>query len=329
MEMRTTFDIPHFSPSITHRHEILAVGSCFANMVGQRLLDRKYPALVNPFGVIFNPVSLFTLLKNALVKKELPDSLYLEFQERFLHFQCHSEVAASSQKELQKLISQKSEATLKHLEKASHIFITLGTSFIYEHTATGEIVANCHKQPSKLFTKELSSIEEMAESFTSFYETLQNINPDIQVILTVSPVRHTKDGIPENQLSKSQLLVLCHLMAKIYPFVNYFPSYELMMDDLRDYRFYGNDMVHPSQLAEDYIWEKFTHSFIGDTDARIDRQIESIHRSLAHKPFNPYSTAHREFLEKLLHTVEQMPAHLDFTTEKELIHNQLAANEDR
>lgn len=323
MKFRTTFDITPVSTKITHHTKILAVGSCFAAMVGKRLRERKYEVLSNPFGTIFNPISLFTLLENALKQAQLDTGDIISTKDTFFHYQLHSEVSASSSSQLQQHIGQIQKATKNHLEEASHLFITLGTAWVYRHLEKNKLVANCHKQPSSLFTKELLSIEEMDKSFATLYNQLTNKNDNINIIITVSPVRHIKDGIPENQLSKSLLLVLANQLATKYTNVSYFPSYEIMMDDLRDYRFYKEDMIHPTGQAEDYIWGKFEESYINKSDLLLDQKILQIHKSISHRPFNPNAIAHQEFLRDIIMKIEQMPKPLDFSRELEMIKKQL------
>lgn len=323
MQFRTTFQIPTFEHKITHQNKLLAVGSCFASMVGLRLTERKYDVISNPFGTIFNPISLFNLLNDALNNEEPDPSEIISYQDRYLHYQFHSEVAACSSSGLLLNIDEIQNVSRTQLEKASHLFITLGTAWVYRYKVTDKLVANCHKQSSSLFTKELLSVEGMENSFSELHKELSRRNKNINIIFTVSPVRHTKDGIPENQLSKSLLLVLANQLSQQYPNVTYFPSYELMMDDLRDYRFYKEDMIHPTKQAEDYIWNKFEESYINPSDLQLDKKILEINRSISHRPFNSNSQAHQEFLKKLIVKIEQMPEHLDFSSELDMINNQL------
>jgi len=208
MNLRTTFDIIPAPHKISHQSKLLAIGSCFATMVGKYMKDRKYDLLVNPFGTIFNPLSVFALLENSISGKEPSPEEFILHQEKWIHYQYHSSISADTKEELLHLILNQHNLTNCFLQKASHLFITLGTAFIYEHKTLMKPVTNCHKQPSKLFTKRLLSIEEMSASFDRLYGRIKDINPNIHIILTVSPVRHIKEGIPENQLSKSQLRVL-------------------------------------------------------------------------------------------------------------------------
>jgi hypothetical protein len=239
----------------------------------------------------------------------------LEQQGRFFHYRVHSSISANKKIQLWDRIEASQSLTQKYLTQASHIFITFGTAHIYELKSGGKQVANCHKQPQSLFIKKLMSLDEMKAHFEKFHALQKEKNPEAEIILTVSPVRHSKDGIPENQVSKSLLRVLAHQLTEEYENVSYFPSYELMMDDLRDYRFYKEDMVHPTPQAENYIWDFFQECFFDKSTVGNVKIIEGIQNSLSHKPFLPGSTAHQQFLQKLLQQMERMTPDFDFSME--------------
>ena len=192
------------------------------------------------------------------------------------------------------------------MQEASHVIITLGTAWTYRHIETDMLVANCHKVPQKQFLKEILSVEEVAASVENCIVLLKSINPKITVLFTVSPVRHLKDGFVENQRSKAHLLAGIHQHVSKRHLVHYFPSYELMLDELRDYRFYADDMIHPNALAVNYIWEKFQHAWISHESEQTMTEIDTIQKGLAHKPFNPDSTQHQEFLAKLHAKIDQL-----------------------
>jgi hypothetical protein len=205
-------------------------------------------------------------------------------------------------------------ATQDYLKSGSHLILTLGTSWIYELGEFGR-VANCHKQPQKLFEKRLSSIEEMEEGVSKVLEKIQIQNPKLNIILTVSPVRHLKDGVAQNQLSKSLLRVLCSQLEDRFESVSYFPAYEIMMDELRDYRFYKSDLIHPTEEAEHYIWEKWQNSFFSEETRKKVDEIRKVQLELSHRPFNPESASHQKFLQNLLSKLERLNAEFDFSDE--------------
>ncbi|KEO72609.1 GSCFA domain-containing protein [Anditalea andensis] len=323
MNLRTTFNIPPSLNQISHHSKIMAMGSCFATMLGKRLEDRKYDVLINPFGTIFNPVSLFTLLEDTIRRTSPNIDRSIFYQDRYLHYNYHSSLSAATQGELISDLENIHLSTNSYLKKISHLFITLGTAYAYQHNYTEQLVANCHKQPAALFTKRLLSLEEMKLSFESLYHHLIDINPEINIIFTVSPVRHTKDGIPDNHLSKSLLRVLAALLVEQSENVHYFPSYELMMDDLRDYRFYKEDLIHPTEQAENYIYARFADTYISDKYKELDEKILKLRKSIEHKPFNSKSAAHQKFLNKLLINIKEMPDYLNFDAELAKIKKQI------
>ena len=326
MQFRTSFSIPPFEPKITHDSRLFAMGSCFSEMIGEKLAERKFKVLHNPFGTIFNPLSLFLLLEKSLSETPLEEALILEQQERFYHYQTHSKLSATSKEQLMELLLHQQQAAKKVLSEASHIFITFGTAFIYDLQQSEIPVANCHKQPNSLFRKRLLHPDEMLEGFRSFQTLLNQVNPEANIIVTVSPVRHTKDGIPENQLSKSMLRVFCHQLQENFRQVVYFPSYELMMDDLRDYRFYKEDMIHPTSQAENYIWDQFQACFMEAKTLETSKTILEIKNALNHQPFHAKSPAHQRFLQNLLLKMERLVPEIDFSKEISEVKSRLKPN---
>jgi hypothetical protein len=250
--------------------------------------------------------------------------MYVNRHDNIFHYQLHSSFNEATKNELAQKIELVQLVTKERLQSATHLFITLGTAFVYQLLESEEIVANCHKQPQKQFSKRMLGLDEMIEAYQLFHQKIKKINPNIQMVLTISPVRHTKDGIPENQLSKSILRVFCDQIFRLYPEIYYFPAYEIMMDDLRDYRFYKDDMIHPNSMAEEYIWEEFQEAFFNEATKELINHINQIHKNLNHRPFNPNSKAHYQFLSKLQELISLMPPGLDFNKEKDRISDQLS-----
>lgn len=323
MEFRTSFSIPSFEPKIQPGSKLFSMGSCFSTMIGNKLEERKFNVLNNPFGTIFNPLSLFQLLQRSLLDQQPDESLVLEHDQRYYHYTTHSDLTGGQKNQLLVKLIKKQSISRQFLAEASHIFITLGTAYVYELASTGQVIANCHKQPQRLFRKRLLNLEEMMISFKGFYRLLQDINPTANIILTVSPVRHLKDGVPENQLSKSLLRVLVHQILEEGPRLSYFPSYELMMDDLRDYRYYKDDMIHPTPFAENYIWELFKQAHFDHGTLEKVTKIDNILNDLNHRPFHAQSLSHQQFLHKLLQKMERMGPSFDFSKEINAVQNQL------
>jgi hypothetical protein len=300
MNFRTEFALPSSSSQISLNSKIFSVGSCFAEVIGNKLQWNKFKVMINPFGVIFNPVSIAHLVETTLKATPVDQTLMVEREGIWYHYDFHSSISAHTPEQLAALISKQSELTSTFLHQANWVLITLGTAFVYQLKAHQQIVANCHKVPANSFSKELLSVTQVTHAIGSIYKRLSTINPDIRVILTVSPVRHIKEGIPENQVSKSILRVACHELTQTYNHIQYFPSYELMMDDLRDYRFYKKDMIHPTEVAEEYIWDKFAKVFTDGPARAFMKEWHSISQALTHKAFHAESLAHQNFLKQTL-----------------------------
>ncbi|GMQ31649.1 GSCFA domain-containing protein [Algoriphagus confluentis] len=322
MRWSLDFPIPDSPFPITHQSKILSLGSCFAQVIGTKMQESKMNVLVNPFGTIFHPKILSQLLDYALFQDPIAESGILEREGLFFHYSAHSDLVGKSKEELSQLWKEKIEQTHYYLSSGTHLILTFGTAWIYEHHEFGA-VANCHKQPQKLFEKRLSKLESMLFDLDTTLGNFSRVFPNLKIILTVSPVRHIKDGIAENQLSKSLLRVLCHELEKRFPSVHYFPAYEIMIDELRDYRFYKSDLIHPSEEAENYIWEKFSDSFFDSETRQKNIEIQKIRQELAHRPLNPDSISHQNFLRILLAKLERLNGEFDFSKELKSITEKL------
>jgi hypothetical protein len=291
---------------INLQNKILTVGSCFSDSMGELLAKNKFDVLVNPFGTNYNPYSIHKSLLHALGHTLPSNTGYIAHEGIYAHYDFHSEFSALQKEQVTSKIQSAIQTTHDYLQKANWIFITYGTSWVYERNDSGEIVTNCHKVPQHNFKKELLSQKKILKSFEEFYEKLKSINPPCRLVLTVSPVRHVKDTLQHNSLSKAILRVTCHTIAETYPNVFYFPAYEIMMDDLRDYRFYKADMIHPSTEAENYIWKKFSESYFEESTKKFIQQWEPLLVALQHRAFHPDSIAHQNFLKKTLEQLERL-----------------------
>lgn len=314
MRWSIDFPIPDSPFPMSHQSKILSMGSCFAQTIGQKMKNAKFDVLVNPFGTIFHPLNLADLLDHALFQDPLEKDGMLERDGLFLHYATHSDVVGKSPEELTELYSQKLSLTRSYLEQGTHLILTLGTAWIYEHETFGR-VANCHKQPQKLFEKKLTTLEEMEMGLWSVLDNFSRAFPNLKIILTLSPVRHIKDGVAENQLSKSLLRVLCANLERRMSSVSYFPAYEIIMDELRDYRFYKSDLIHPSEEAEEYIWQKWQQAIFPEATREKISEIQKVQLELGHRPFNPDTEAHRKFLQNLLAKLERLNDEFDFSRE--------------
>lgn len=300
MNFRTQIPIsPNLNP-IDYNSKIVSLGSCFAVNMAEKFEYYKFQNSVNPFGIIFNPVSIEKLIYRIVNQVFFTEKDIFFHNERWHCFEVHSDLSNPNKEEFLENLNAILKLSLIQLFQASHLIITFGTSWVYRNFESKAIVANCHKLSQNQFQKEILSVEIIGNSIKNTIDLIQKINPDCNFIFTVSPVRHLKDGFVENQRSKSHLITAIHDTIKPQlPAVNYFPSYEIMMDELRDYRFYTEDMLHPSAVAIDYIWSKFKESTIAETDFPVMEQVDSIQKSLLHKPFNPNSESHLRFESKL------------------------------
>ncbi len=309
--------------SVSLSDTILTLGSCFSDAIGGRLNASKISSAVNPYGIIYNPDSLHKIIRYTTLNQIPLKNTYVQREDVFLNYDFHSELSALDMNNLQERLKIIIETTNSFLKRANWLIITYGTSWVYERNDTGEVVANCHKMPQREFTKVLLTQKKILESFESMYEGLKTLNPDIKIILTVSPVRHLKDTLELNSVSKSILRVACHTLTQYYKDVDYFPAYEIMMDDLRDYRFYKSDMIHPSEVAEEYIWQKFGEKYFDGKLKAFLIHWKEIQSALAHKPFHPSSTAHQQFLKETLKKLEELKSLVNVDQEIELIKTQI------
>jgi GSCFA family len=315
MQFRTKIPIPQCDLKIDYNSKIVSLGSCFAENMGNKFQYFKFQSTTNPFGIIFNPVSIHDIINRVVNDLFFTTEDVFFYNELWHCYEVHSDLshpnAVTCLAQLNEILAQ----TKNKLQSATHIIITYGTSWVYRHLETDRIVANCHKVPQKEFSKELLSSVAIQESIEKTIRLLQSINSDCSFIFTVSPIRHLKDGFVENQWSKANLITSIHDNLKtehLKPNTDYFPSYEIMMDELRDYRFYADDMIHPSSLAIDYIWERFTATQIDANAIATMELVQTIQKGLAHRPFNPNSESHQKFEANLKEKIATLEAQYSF-----------------
>ncbi len=288
---------------IDYKSNILLLGSCFSENIGDKLAYFKYKSFQNPFGILFHPKAIGTLIENAVNKKDYSEKDIFFHNEQWHCFEAHSKLSNPSKDIVLNDLNKQIKLTNKHIQESTHIIITLGTAWVYRYNETNSIVTNCHKVPQKQFSKELLSVDAISKSLSNLVSLVKGVNTNVTVLFTVSPVRHIKDGFVENMQSKA------HLITAIHQFINrngslseaeaYFPSYEIMMDELRDYRFYADDMIHPNQTAINYIWEKFQQVWVSDEAFKTMDAVDSVQKGLKHNPFNSKSESYKSFLDKL------------------------------
>lgn len=282
---------------IDYNSKVLLIGSCFAENIGEKLKYFKFQSTINPFGIMFHPKAIETLITYAINNKKYIEKDLFFHNEQWHCFDAHSKLSNPLKDELLKYLDESIKSTDQQIDKSTHLVITFGTAWVYRFIESKQIVANCHKVPQKQFKKEILSVDEIVNSLENIERLIRLKNPDIQIIYTVSPVRHLKDGFIENNQSKSHLITAIHQQMSTNS--SYFPSYEIMMDELRDYRFYAEDMIHPNRTAINYIWNKFQKIWISSEASLTMTEVEQIQNGLQHKPFNPNSNSHQQFLRQL------------------------------
>jgi len=303
MNLQTKIPLkPQQHNQIDYNSNVLLLGSCFVENIGKKLDYFKFQNLQNSFGILFQPLAIERLITNAINEKEYTESDIFFHNEQWHCFGAHSKLSTSSKEDLLHNLNTQIKSTNHQINKSTHIIITLGTAWVYRFIEKDTIVANCHKVPQKKFLKELLSVDEITDSLQSVVALIKSVNSNASILFTVSPVRHLKDGFIENTQSKAHLISAIHSVLSpraqsrgLY----YFPSYEIMMDELRDYRFYAEDMIHPNQTAVSYIWEKFQEVWISKETLKTMEEVDFVQKGMQHKPFNPNSKAHQKFLENL------------------------------
>lgn len=309
MKLQTQVPLKMADNQIDYQSQLLLLGSCFVENIGEKLDYYKFNTLQNPFGILFHPLAIEKFIERSIKYNSYSDKEIFNLNERWHCFDAHSYLSNPSKENLLNNLNNGLEKTHQQITNSTHIVITLGTAWVYRNIELDSIVANCHKVSQKEFTKELLSIQKIVQSLENTIRLIREVNPIAQVIFTASPVRHLKDGFVENQQSKSHLIAAIHEVIQNTNFsssTSYFGSYEIMMDELRDYRFYKSDMVHPNDLAVDYIWEKFKNVWISKEAFPVMVKVEEIQRGLRHKPFNPKSSEHQKFLKSLNTKIEAL-----------------------
>lgn len=307
MDFFTPVGLPSGLPPLVQADNLLLMGSCFATNMGSLLVDAKFHPDINPFGVLYNPLSISAALREVVAGKAYKEEDLFFFRECWHSPMHHGDFSSPSMEETLQRINARLLAAHECIHQLDCLMLTFGTSWVYEQKITGHVVANCHKQPESVFIRRRLSVQEIVSDYISLFSGLIARNPKLKVILTVSPIRHIRDGMHANQLSKATLLLAIDQLQASFPeHVSYFPAYELLLDELRDYRFYADDMLHPSPVAIRYLWERFSEAFFSDETKKIMEECESIRKAQAHRPFHPGSEEHKRFLGQIVLKIERL-----------------------
>ncbi len=308
IKFRTEVELPGFREKMGYRNHSLMIGSCFAENIGIWLRDRSLPVMVNPFGILYNPVSIANSLALLISGKKFTIQDLFYANGVYNSFSHHSRFSESDPEKMLERINLQADQALHTLENCSHLFITFGTAWVFQHKVSGDVVSNCHKLPAATFNRYRLSVAQITERWIPLIEQIRQINPNLHPVFTVSPIRHLKDGAHENQLSKSTLILAIDALTAHFgdERISYFPSYELLLDELRDYRFYAADMTHLSETATDFIREKFAATILDQEAINVINEVDKIVTALSHRPNNSDTGEYIAFIGKQLVKLDQL-----------------------
>ncbi len=297
MKFRTEITPTKSLVNISHKDKVLFVGSCFTENIGNRFKTSGFEVDINPFGIMYNPLSICECVQRLAANELFRSEELVEIGGYWKSFSHHGDFRSTDRQQCLQMINSRLSDAHEFLKQARFVILTLGTAWIYRLKAEDRVLANCHKLDSKLIERSLCDAQAVLQSLVAASKACKNLNPNLQFIVTISPIRHWKEGFRDNTLSKSVLHIatdaFCRKTSAIY-----FPAYEIMMDDLRDYRFYAADLLHPGELAVEYIWEKFRRAFFTDDCIRLCEDFNRLNAMLNHRPFNPESAEYKKHLEK-------------------------------
>jgi hypothetical protein len=326
---RLTFPISPLTTPVQYTDKLLLMGSCFAEEIGARLQQSHFDAVINPHGILYNPVSITQALHTYLDGKQYTVDDLFKQGDLWHSWAHHSRFSGLHPEEVLAGINAAQETAAKRLEEADWLIITLGTAFAYSLQTNNQIVGNCHKVPAAAFNKNLLTPAEVVSALDNMMHRLFFRNRKVKMLFTISPVRYARDGIVENNLSKAVLIQTVHHLVNKFDRLFYFPAYELVIDDLRDYRFYKEDLVHPNETAVNYVWDHFTSHCVSEEGRKILPLVAEINRARHHRPFNPESTRHQQFLQAYAGKVKQLMQEYPFLRlEEELKYFQKESTND-
>lgn len=304
MLFRTEVKPDKMMGAISHSSAIMMFGSCFSDNISEQLTRRLFNVIANPFGTLFNPASISKTVERIATRRYFNESDIFKSGNLYRTFDCHSSLSHPSAEGLLELLNNTLDSASDFLGKATDVFLTFGTAWIFELKENGNIVANCHKQHPDMFIRRMMNIGETEKMMTKTIAAIKSVAPTAKIWLTVSPVRHLADGAHGNNLSKATLLLAADSTSK-QAGVNYFPSYEILLDELRDYRFFSSDMCHPSEIAVNYIYEQFAKSLFSDETAELAAKCEKLTQRMAHRPLTSDKEAFEQFRQE---TINQQQA---------------------
>ncbi len=321
-KFHTVVDIPEFRWKTGYSFCNMFMGSCFTENVGKRMESLKYNVDINPFGILYNPVSVANGLRVLLHEKEFTPEDLVHRDDLWHSFYHHGRFSFQTEHETLNAINNRIKSSAAFLKNAGFLFITFGTAWVYRYNNTGQVVSNCHKIPAPEFSRERLSVNQIVNQYSELLTEIRNLNPSLKVVFTVSPIRHWKDGAVENQRSKAVLLLVADELIKVFgdDYCAYFPAYEIVMDELRDYRFYAEDMLHISDVAVNHIWEKFQQRLIDSESLQVASEVDRIVKAANHRPLHGNSKEYLKFIQRMKEEairLENKYEQLNLTKEKE------------
>ncbi len=318
MQFKTNFTAPTLKPALQHHQSVMLIGSCFTEHMSKRLAMAKMQVMQNPNGILFNPISVSNCINDIITNKTYTADSLIYINEAWQHWQVHSNYGHMQQAKALQNINDPIQQAHKFIQQTDWLIITLGSAFAYWHNELQIYVSNNHRAPASVFTKKLLPVTEITNALQTSIDALLKINPSIQILFTISPVRHLRDGLIDNNRSKARLIEATHHLCEVNNNVQYFPAYEIVIDELRDYRFYDIDFAHPNYMATEYVWQQFMQAGISHADHTIFSELMEIHTALNHKVFNEESEAHKNFKQKYLtlcYTIKAQFPYIDLAKE--------------
>jgi len=309
---QTKIEIPVSDIKISFKDHIMTLGSCFAENIGRKMEDVYFDTDINPFGVLFNPVSIKNSIELLLQKKTFTIDDIFQYKSLWQSFSHSSLFTDTTSEGCITKINYRLNSASEFLLNTKVILITFGTAWVFEEKKSGRVVSNCHKLPASEFIRRRLTVNEIVDDYKILIQKLQAIFPDLQIVFSVSPIRHWKDGAHENNISKSTLLLAIDELQKENEKIHYFPAYEIQMDELRDYRFYAADMLHPSDVAIDYIWKRFSDTYFTSQTVELKKRLEQLNADLSHRPIHPDSAEYKSFLKNATMRKEELTAEYPF-----------------
>ena len=317
LQTKITVAAPDFL--IDYNSRLMMLGSCFAENMGSKFSYYKFDVDVNPCGIIYNPLSVANVLRLIVEGKQFEKSDLRQVGGKWVSLYHHGAFSSTDPDECLRRINDRLTKATGELRTLDLLVITWGTAWVYRYTRENIVVSNCHKIPSQEFERSRLSVEDIVKEYLVLIGRLREINPGLRILFTVSPIRHWKDGAHGNQLSKATLLLAIDRLREELQHVYYFPAYEIVLDELRDYRFYADDMLHMSGFTVDYIWERFLYSFISPEVLGLMNQIGRVNKGVAHRPFDPQSEEYHRLVKKMLAEIAMISRSypmIDFSEEK-------------